>query len=306
MDDKARTEATRWLILLQEQPDDRALDAAFRAWLAASPANQAAWAETRDLSDLIAQSPPRHRERWAKRKPARRTRTMIVAAFAMAAAIVVVLMPNLLLRVTADYWTGTAQLRAITLPDGSIAQLAPDSAIDVEYSGSERQIHLLSGAAFFEVERDTARPFTVFADDVRTTVLGTAFDVRLTEGGATVAVRRGAVRVERDAAREQLGPSDWVRATATAAERGKGPPEQAGAWVRGELVARDEPVAEVVDELRAYFRGAILVTDDALAAQRVTGLYDLGDPAQTLRAIALTHGATVTQISPWLLVLSKD
>jgi transmembrane sensor len=71
-------------------------------------------------------------------------------------------------------------------------------------------------------------------------------------------------------------------------------------------VARDEPVAEVVDELRAYFRGAILVTDDALAAQRVTGLYDLGDPAQTLRAIALTHGATVTQISPWLLVLSKD
>lgn len=306
MDDKARTEATRWLILLQEQPDDRALDAAFHAWLAASPDHAAAWAETRALGDLIAQSPPRHADRWARPKPMRRACTVVAAALAMAAAIAVVLMPNLLLRATADYATGTAQLRKVTLPDGSIAQLAPDSAIDVDYTGGERQVLLLSGAAFFEVERDAARPFTVLADDVETKVLGTAFDVRLTEDGATVAVRRGAVRVERGGVREQLGPGDWVRADASGAVRGKGSPEQSGAWVRGELVAHDEPVADVVDELRAYFHGAILVTDDALAAQRVTGLYDLGDPGQTLRAIALTHGATVTQISPWLLVLSKN
>lgn len=307
MDDKARAEATRWLILLQEQPGDRALEASFRAWLAASPANAAAWAETRDLGDLIAQSPPRHRARWARPKPARRTRTMAAAAMAaMAAAIAIVLMPNLLLHVTADYATGTAQLRQVALPDGSIAQLAPDTAIDVDYSGSRRQIRLLAGAAFFEVERDTARPFTVLAGAVETTVLGTAFDVRLTDDGATVAVRRGAVQVVHDAVREQLGPGDWVRATATEVERRKGPPEQAGSWVRGELVARDEPVAEVVEELRAYFHGAILVTDDALAVQRVTGVYNPADPAQTLRAIALTHGATVRQISPWLLVLSKD
>jgi transmembrane sensor len=306
MDDKARTAATRWLIQLQEQPDDRALDAAFEAWLTASPANAAAWAETRDLDDLIAQTPPLHRERWARPKPARRTGAMIAMAFAMAAAIAVILMPNLLPRITADHSTGTAQLRAVTLPDGSIAQLAPDSAIDVDYTAGRRYVHLLSGAAFFEVERDTTRPFTVFADGVETTVLGTAFDVRLTDDGAIVAVRRGAVRVESGDAREQLGPGDWVRATSLGTERGKGPPDQAGAWTRGELVARDEEVADVVDKLSTYFRGAILVTDDALAARRVTGLYDLGDPAETLRAIARTHGATVTQISPWLLVLSKD
>jgi transmembrane sensor len=306
MDDKARTEATRWLILLQEQPDDAALDAAFRAWLAANPVKAAAWAETRELGDLIAQSPPRHRARWARPKSARRVRTMVVAATAMAAAIMIALMPNLLVHVTADHATGTAQMHAVTLPDGSIAQLAPDSAIDVDYTAGQRQVRLLSGAAFFEVERDASRPFVVFADNVEARVLGTAFDVRLTADGATVAVRRGAVRVESDEAQEQLGPGDWVRATDAGAERGKGPPEQAGAWVRGELVARDEPVSDVVDELRAYFHGAILVTDDALAAQRVTGLYDLRDPAQTLRAIALTHGAAVTQISPWLLVLSKD
>jgi transmembrane sensor len=306
MDDKARTEATRWLILLQEQPDDRALDESFRAWLAASPDHAAAWAETRALGDLIAQSPPRHADRW-RRKP-KRAGAMVAAtaALAIAAAIVIALTPNLLLRVTADYATGTAQLRAVALPDGSIAQLAPDSAIDVDYTGRRRAVRLLAGAAFFEVERDTARPFTVLADDVETTVLGTAFDVRLASDGAIVAVQRGAVRVERAGHSEQLEPGDWIRAAASGTARGEAPPGEAGAWVRGELVARDQTVAEVVEELDAYFHGTILVTDDTLAAQRVTGLYDLGDPAQTLRAIAMTHGATVRQISPWLLILSED
>ena len=307
MDEKARTEATRWLILLQEQPDDHALDAAFHAWLAAGPGNAAAWAETRALGDLIAWSPPRHRHHWM-RKPRRGPRTMIAAAaaLAIAAAIVIALIPNLLLRVTADHATGTAQVRAVALPDGSVAQLAPDSAIDVDYTGGSREIRLLAGAVFFEVERDAARPFTVFADGVETTVLGTAFDVRLSDDGASVAVQRGAVRVERGGHSEQLGPGDWIRAATSGMARGTAPPDEAGAWVRGELVARDQPVAEVVDELRDYFRGAILVTDGVLAAERVTGLYDLGDPAQTLRAIAMTHGATVRQISPWLLILSKD
>jgi transmembrane sensor len=306
MDDEARTEATRWLILLQEQPDDRALEDAFRAWLAASPGHAAAWAETRALGDLIAQSPPRHADRW-RHKP-RRARTMVAAAaaLAVAAAIAIALVPSLLLRVTADYATGTAQLRAVKLPDGSIAQLAPDSAIDVDYAGSRRGVRLLAGAAFFEVERDTARPFTVLADGVETTVLGTAFDVRLAGDGAIVAVQRGAVRVDRVGHSEQLGPGDWIRAAASGTARGMAPPDEAGAWMRGELVARDQPVAEVVEELRAYFHGAILVTDDALAAERITGLYSLGDPAQTLRAIAMTHGATVRQISPWLLVLSEN
>lgn len=306
MDDKARTEATRWLIQLQDQPDDRALDAAFRAWLAASPDHAAAWAETRALGALIAQCPPRHADQW-RRKP-RRVRTMVAAAtaLAVAAAIVIALMPTLLLRVTSDYATGTAQLRAVALPDGSVAQLAPDSAIDVDYAGDRRAVRLLAGAAFFEVERDTARPFTVLADGVETTVLGTAFDVRLAGGGAAVAVQRGAVRVDRAGHSEQLGPGDWIRVAASGTARGKAPPDEAGAWVRGELVANDQPVAEVVEELRAYFRGAILLTDDALASQRVTGLYDLDDPVQTLRAVAMTHGATVRQISPWLLVLSRD
>jgi transmembrane sensor len=308
--DEARKEATRWLILLQEQPDDRALKATFEAWLAASPANAAAWAETSDLGALIAKSPPRHRHAWERTKPARRAGKVAAAisALAVAAAIVIALAPNLLLRFTADYATGTAELRAISLPDGSLVRLAADSAIDVDYAVGERRVRLMAGGAFFEVEPDAARPFTVAAETIETTVLGTAFDVRLQGDGATVAVRDGSVRVERAGALlDRLGPGDWIRAMDSGAvEQGAGPPDQAGAWVRGELIARDQPVSDIVDQLRGYFHGAIFVTDDALAAGRITGLYDLTDPVQTLRAIALTHDAKLLRISPWVLVLSKN
>jgi transmembrane sensor len=313
--EKSREEATQWLILLQEQPNDRALDAAFESWLAASPANAAAWAETRNLGDLIAKNPPKYRDRWmaaTRASPARCARRLAAAVsiLAVAAAIVLALVPNVLLPLTAGYATGTAEFRAVSLPDGSVVQLAADSAIDVEYAADERRVRLMTGGAFFEVKPDAARPFTVSAKTIETTVLGTAFDVRLIGDGAAVAVRHGLVRVKRAGAAallEQLGPGDWIRARSSGpTERGLAAPDHAGAWARGELIVRDQPITEIVDQLRGYFRGAIFVTDDDLADRRITGLYDLNDPVQTLRAIALTHDAKLQQISPWVLVLSRN
>jgi transmembrane sensor len=70
------------------------------------------------------------------------------------------------------------------------------------------------------------------------------------------------------------------------------------------LVAIDRPVADVVEELRAYYRGRIVLMDTALAAKRVTGVYDLRNPAAGLRALAAAHGAKVTELTDWILVLS--
>jgi transmembrane sensor len=70
-------------------------------------------------------------------------------------------------------------------------------------------------------------------------------------------------------------------------------------------VANDRTVADIVDELRRYHRGTIVIADGGLARERTTGVYKLGDPAKALRAVASAHGATVRQISPWLVVLSR-
>jgi ferric-dicitrate binding protein FerR (iron transport regulator) len=75
----------------------------------------------------------------------------------------------------------TSDTRArITLPDGSIVHLAPDSRISYSNSfdtASTRDVYL-SGEAFFSVVKNPNQPFRVFSNEIITKVLGTTFTVR--------------------------------------------------------------------------------------------------------------------------------
>ncbi|MGH6978378.1 MAG: hypothetical protein ACRED4_03670, partial [Brevundimonas sp.] len=88
--------------------------------------------------------------------------------------------------------------------------------------------------------------------------------------------------------------------------RGTAPSELIGAWRDGRLAVQDRPVTEVVEALRPWHRGVILVPPGALAGRRVTGIYDLRDTARAMTALTKAHGGRVTQVTPWLLILSDD
>lgn len=315
-DRRVTKEATDWLILLRDEPDDAALRARFDAWHSASPTHAAAWAETHHVDELIGrtQSVEPRREQPAvdlarerdRRRPRRR---MAVAALAaVAACLMLVAAPGMLLRLQASDMTATAELRTLNLEDGSVIRLGAGSAIDVAFNAAERRVKLLKGEAFFEVTPDASRPFVVRSGEVRTTVVGTSFSVRLTEEGTDVAVRSGVVRVGYEATpsvSERLVAGDRVRIDAAGRPtRGTIAPDEVAAWLDGQIVARDRSVADLVDELGRYHRGMIVIADGDLARERVTGVYNLADPALALRAVASAHGANVRQISPWLTVVS--
>jgi hypothetical protein len=63
--------------------------------------------------------------------------------------------------------------------DGTQADLAAGTALDVDYSSSRRALRLRAGEATFEVARDPDRPFVVWADGLTATALGTKFKVAL-------------------------------------------------------------------------------------------------------------------------------
>ncbi|MGD9535845.1 MAG: FecR domain-containing protein [Alphaproteobacteria bacterium] len=340
--ERAEDEAATWLVLLSDAPDDAALRARFDAWHAASDLNAEIWARTSRAYDLVGKGTPRHEEHWAsyaigrdtarslprarrsfrgpRRQGARFWRWPVftpwrlgvgIGAAALAALLLIVILPGVLLRMEADAVTATAELRTMTLEDGTRVQLAPESAIDVAFAADERRVRLLKGDVFFEVTPDRARPFRVVAGETLTTVLGTAFEVRRGEDGAAVTVRHGHVRVEDDSTTprtsEELRDGDWVRVTwRGTAVRGSAQADEIADWVRGELVARDRPAGEVVAALRPYYKGAIVVRDDAFAGRHVSGIYDLRDPVKTLRDLAASHGAAVRQITPWLLVVTAE
>lgn len=337
---RADAEALDWIVALQEAPENLEVQARFDQWRAAAPANARAWDESARVYAGIGELSPVHSRHWKRlrerrdgapitvpgarrRRPAPGTRAearsasgkgrapIAAALSAAAAALVVVLAaPEAALRWQADAIAGTGELRTMTLADGSHISLSPGSAVSIDYSAAERRIGLLRGQAWFDVQ-DDPRPFRVAARNVETTDIGTAFEVGLTDEAIRVAVGHGIVRVDDPGngrtISEQLVAGQHVSVDPTGkASLGAAPPELIGAWRDGRLVVQDQPVSEVVDALRPWHRGMILVRPGAIARQRVTGIYDLRDTAGAMAALTKAHGGRVTRITPWLLILSDD
>jgi transmembrane sensor len=322
----APASASDWLIALGEQPANDELRARFEAWLAASPDHRSDWAEISRTAKVLGSAEPAHRHEWgefvrrrkAERAAAsraatagpRRRQVIGLGALAAAACLALVFGGNLMLRIEADHMTATAEQRRVQLADGTVVLLAPESAIDVAYGESARRVRLLKGRAYFEVAADR-RPFAVQAREVEARDIGTAFDVGLDARGVDVGVREGIVDVS--AARvpaaiaERLEAGDWVRVTTTGRiERDRLPADQVASWMQGQLVVKNRPVGEVVDALRPYFDGLVVLRGATLTNQPLTGVYNLSDPVEALRAVARAQGATLQRISPWLIIISGD
>lgn len=299
-------QAMDWLLRVTDAPGDRVLRAALDRWLATDPAHRRAFDRAGRAWQLLGDAAPVP----AGRRPAPRRRIAAVAGLALAACLALVLMPDLLVRAQADFITATAEAREIILQDGSRIDLAPESAVTVRYADHRRDVTLLTGEAFFRVTPDADRPFTVENGGVAARVLGTAFNVRALPDAVDVQVAEGRVRVtyaDKDPSfRADLTPGQGVhvaRRTGAASETRRTPADIA-LWRDGKLFVADATVAEVAAVIDRYQPGWIAIPDGTLAAARVNGLYDLTDPAAALRALVRPAGGRVTQVSPWLHVLT--
>jgi transmembrane sensor len=306
--ERADADAADWFVRLAEAPGDAELRAGFDAWHDAHPLHAAVWARTRRAYHVLGKHRPVDRSLWQmQRRPSRRFR-FLLATTALCAGLALACLPSLLLHLQSDLTTATAEIAALTLPDGTEVQLAPESAIDSLFTSRARGVRLLKGEAYFSVTHDPAHPFQVIAGDVIVTVLGTAFDVRMDAAGTTVAVEHGKVRVVDRAATayDDLGAGDWISVSSDkAAARGHDAAPEVAAWRHGRLVVRDRPAAEIVDALRPYLHGLILLRNPAFEARRVSGIYDLRDPAATLQSLADSYGAKLVRISPWITLVSE-
>lgn len=75
------------------------------------------------------------------------------------------------------------------LPDGTIISLNQQTTLEYrdEFSTHERRVKLV-GEAFFKVQKDTAKPFIIEAQEAIITVLGTSFNVKALEEDVAVEV----------------------------------------------------------------------------------------------------------------------
>jgi len=92
----------------------------------------------------------------------------------------------------------TATATTLFLADGSKVILEPFSSLKYPncFLKNQREV-VLKGEAFFDIERDTTKPFVVYANETITKVLGTSFTIKAFEGEkeVEVAVKTGKVAV---------------------------------------------------------------------------------------------------------------
>ena len=298
-------EALDWLLRLQAEGDDPEVVRAFNAWCAADPSHPAAfetvtalWGspELHDAARRLDEQAPLA----SRRGVSRRLVVAAAASFAAVAAVGALRLPDIRIRLEADHISGTGERRHVTLPDGSTMTLDAVSAVALNFADGRREVRLLEGAAFFDVRPDAARPFRVEASFGRVEVVGTAFEVRREDGADQITLARGKVMVDRIAApsdRQALEPGQTVEVTRDAVSA----PEsadvaRAAAWMDGWLRFRDRPLGQVVDRLRAYRSGRIVLLGDGLARTRVSGDYRLDQPDVALRSLAAAAGATLTEL----------
>ncbi len=95
-----------------------------------------------------------------------------------------------------NYVTSAKETKNITLPDGSIVLLNPNSKLSISFNKNNRNLNL-SGNARFEVKRNENAPFVVNTESGNVTVLGTGFDVNAYKNSQfSVYVNHGKVKVE--------------------------------------------------------------------------------------------------------------
>jgi len=215
-------EAARWLVRMDGQPL-RPRDAVrLERWLAAAPANRAAFERAKaacEAANRHAAAPEIMRMRdaalAARGVPAQIRWRLAAGVVAVCVIVGAVWMATRTAHQTlvsqvahaptgvtqpavpspTHYATAIGERAAISLPDGSTATLDTHSSLDVLYSETERGIRLLSGQALFEVAKHRTPPFQVYAAGRRITAVGTTFNVRLDGQRLRVALIEGKVRV---------------------------------------------------------------------------------------------------------------
>lgn len=302
-----RRQAADWLLIIEGDANDEQFHQ-WNDWLQQSERHQEIWQQTYrswqlmaklSIDDVQAAEP-------TTTKPPKICR-LAWTTFAIAASfLVAVLSPSLILYWQADEMTTTAQTRLITLSDGSQVTLGANSAIAVNYSEQQRAITLLKGQAFFDVSHNKQRPFIVTTPQANVEVLGTQFDVEALSNHAYVAVASGSVGVTNNLQLEKiLSPGDLMSvANDGVMAKLHVPVEQIAPWREQRLFVQSRTIADVVDTVRRYYDGIIIVTNDTLKTKRVTGSYQLSQIDNVLDAVVLPHGGKVTKVGPMIRVIS--
>lgn len=180
----------------------------------------------------------------------------------------------------ASYEAKPSFMKEVILPDGSKVFLNSESQIELshDFNRENREVYL-EGEAFFEVERDEARPFIVkTASDLKVRVLGTSFNVKSYKTDRTIETTLVSGKVELLQNKKEKTPialSPNQKATYNKVEEkiniDQVSTTEITAWKHGVLIFDNEPVQNVLNSLERWYDVKISIADREIKTYTFSG-----------------------------------
>lgn len=146
----------------------------------------------------------------------------------------------------------------LRLEDSTLVHLNSMSVLHfpVHFLGNRREVYL-EGEAYFEVHRDSCKPFIVHTKDMDVCVKGTEFNVRAypDESLLHTTLVSGAVEISTDKGKQRLRPAQQAEFNCSTREIvvKEVNPDEYTAWVHGWFVFKNKRLEDIMLELSRWY-----------------------------------------------------
>ncbi len=201
------------------------------------------------------------------------------------------------------YMTQIGERKKIALSDGSVITLNTDSHLVADFNAERRRVVLDRGEAYFDIAKESNRPFTIDLGSRAITVLGTEFNVRKVRSQLSIAVVEGMVVVHR---KEKLPSTIFSSTRGPNSEHASQSPDQyqlksgdvitvdndswqtakletdsessrRASWRSGKVWFYEQPLYKVVQEMNRYTKRKVLIEDADIMNLKVTAVLHLDE-----------------------------
>ncbi|GGF25138.1 FecR family protein [Echinicola rosea] len=148
------------------------------------------------------------------------------------------------------------QKSSFRLPDGTVVHLNASSKLSYPetFTGDVRRV-TVEGEAYFEVKKDSVRPFVVDLGEEEVRVTGTSFNLCSYKGFLSVALIEGGVTyVSQEGDMEQLKPNEMLtKVPHGTMTKGQFDPLEICGWKDKYLIFKDAPFDKVIMKLERWY-----------------------------------------------------
>ena len=292
-DSDRREAALDWLVRTNDPEFDRWDE--FTAWLERSPANADAYhalaASEAEMLPLVEGVPPVAAPAPASAPgPARRRFALVAGTAFLAAATTAIMAPRVM---PIEHSTGPGEIKLVAIGPGD--QLVLNGDTRLQLSGWDRRtVRLEQGQLLLRLHDPKGERIEVISGDLALVDVGTVFEVSRDGSATRVLVSEGAVVADPAGAKLTLAAGQRLdtRDGAQVLQAVAADTSTVGSFERGQLAYFDEPLEQVVADLRRS-TGIDFSAGAAISTRRFTGTLSVAEVKRDPRSLEALLGVAM-------------